>query len=803
MTSRQSTLGGNTSIAEDLADGQRSISIAEFFEKNKHMLGFDSPGRSIVTAVKEAVDNALDATEEAGILPHITVDITQSGDYYNLVIEDNGPGITKEQIPKVFGSLLYGSRFHSRQQSRGQQGIGISAAVLYSQQTSGKPAKVTSKTENHEQAQYFELVIDTDTNEPEIRTNSETNFDASHDDDHGTRIELEMEANMRARQQLHNYIEYTAVVNPHATITLTEPGLDEPMHFERVTEEMPDETEEILPHPHGVELGTLQKMLADTDSHSLSGFLQSEFTRVGQKSAQSIIDAFMDRWHGRELAVPVPDDTSDLEAAISDSIHNKGVDATEGFVDRLLENIDDAEHVTRSELSSLIADAADNATDTFGKTFGATVRSNAADAAWGVLEAEAKPFLTQTVNEATSTRKRGEEVATIAAHLTAALRAASSDFRFTRATLADAVSRAAHKTETDEDLDVRFGDTARENIVDAIWEATQGVDEDAPLVRKVSGNRDMEQKLLEAMESANLMSPPTDCLAPISEELIIQGMKKVYNADFYASATRDADAYSGEPFIAEAGIAYGGDLEAGGNADLLRFANRVPLVYQEGACAITDTVKDIGWRNYKVSQSGGHGLPNDEPMVILVHVASTNVPFTSESKDALASVEIIETEIERAVREAARELKSHLTEQEKLEERRKKQNVIADLLPEMAEKAAQVSGAERAADVTQSLARIMNSVVVRPDNEELTLENYTNTAESFSIKLHFDEEKPTYPSNNAERRENGDGWDLVWEGSLDDGESATITWNSDETPEVTPIDIADAKVSYSNTDHIQ
>src|SRR6056297_1090069 len=168
MTSFQSTLGDEAGIAEELAESQQAISIAEFFEKNKHMLGFDSGARGLVTAVKEAVDNSLDAAEEAGILPDIYVEIRESGDYYTLIVEDNGPGITKEQVPKVFGKLLYGSRFHAREQSRGQQGIGISAAVLYSQLTSGKPAKITSRTQGSADAQYFELIVDTDENEPEI-----------------------------------------------------------------------------------------------------------------------------------------------------------------------------------------------------------------------------------------------------------------------------------------------------------------------------------------------------------------------------------------------------------------------------------------------------------------------------------------------------------------------------------------------------------------------------------------------------------------------------------------------------------
>ena len=170
-------------IAEELAAEQRSISVAEFFEKNKHMLGFDSPARGLVTAVKEGVDNSLDACEEAGVLPDILVEIEETRDGYRVVIEDNGPGIVKRQIPKIFGKLLYGSRFGKRVQSRGQQGIGISAAVLYAQMTSGKPAIITSKTQSGE-AQRFEVIIDTDTNEPEIVSEEEVEWDRTH----GTRI---------------------------------------------------------------------------------------------------------------------------------------------------------------------------------------------------------------------------------------------------------------------------------------------------------------------------------------------------------------------------------------------------------------------------------------------------------------------------------------------------------------------------------------------------------------------------------------------------------------------------------------
>ncbi len=330
MTSIQSTLG-DEGIAEELAESQREISIAEFFEKNKHMLGFDSGARGLVTAVKEAVDNALDATEEAGLVPDIYVKIDEVGDYYRLIVEDNGPGITGEQIPKVFGKLLYGSRFHKREQSRGQQGIGISAAVLYSQLTSGKPAKITSRTEGKRRtAQYFELIIDTDTNEPEIQT--EPRRPSAEPRPTARASNWRWRRTCALAQHLHGYIKHTAVVNPHARIELREPGRKTGREVRTCRPmQLPAETEEIRPHPHGVELGTLLKMLGGTDSHSVSGFLQEEFTRVGKKTAENVIENFRDRHFGREMAWTPPHATergrsktsqsATLEAAVG---RNKG-----------------------------------------------------------------------------------------------------------------------------------------------------------------------------------------------------------------------------------------------------------------------------------------------------------------------------------------------------------------------------------------------------------------------------------------------------------------------------------------------
>ena len=147
--------------AEAMGAKQRDISVSEFFTKNRHLLGFDNPAKALLTTVKEAVDNSLDACEEAGILPQLLIEIHDLGtagvteesskkvipeSRFRVVIEDNGPGIVKAQNPQIFAKLLYGSKFHRLKMSRGQQGIGISAAGLYAQLTTGKPIVITSKT---------------------------------------------------------------------------------------------------------------------------------------------------------------------------------------------------------------------------------------------------------------------------------------------------------------------------------------------------------------------------------------------------------------------------------------------------------------------------------------------------------------------------------------------------------------------------------------------------------------------------------------------------------------------------------
>ncbi|MBI2173194.1 MAG: DNA topoisomerase VI subunit B [Candidatus Aenigmarchaeota archaeon] len=271
--------------AEDFAKQQKEISISEFFEKNKHLLGFDNPTKALLMAVKEAVDNSLDACEEAEILPDITVKIKNlKEDVYKVSIQDNGPGIVKEQVPRIFGKLLYGSKFHRLRQSRGQQGIGISAVVMYSQLTTGSSTRVISRTDEKKKSQMFELVIDTKKNEPEIIKQED---DADGIPGTGIRVEMDILGRYRKSQGVDDYLKQTSISNPFAKISYHAPDGTK-MTFPRSVDQLPPPPKEIKIHPYGVEFGILQRFLAQTSSRTLQAFLVNEFSSVGQQTSKEI-----------------------------------------------------------------------------------------------------------------------------------------------------------------------------------------------------------------------------------------------------------------------------------------------------------------------------------------------------------------------------------------------------------------------------------------------------------------------------------------------------------------------------------
>jgi DNA topoisomerase-6 subunit B len=582
-------------IAEELARNQKAISVAEFFEKNRQILGFDSAPRALITCVKEAVDNSLDACEDANILPDILVQIKKNGEFYQVAVEDNGPGIVAQELPKVFAKLLYGSRFHILRQSRGQQGIGISAAVLYSQLTSGKPAKIISKIGSAHPAQYCEVLINTAKNEPEVLRTNEMDWERPR----GTRIELEMEgAYVRSRRQsVYGSLKNVAIVNPHARITLMEPD-GNVVTFERATEALPKKPYSIQPHPEGIELGELIKLMRYTDRKKLASFLKETFSSIGS--------------------------------------------------------------ITALELCKM-----------------------------------------------------------------------------------------------------------------------SGLDPNRP-----PGSIDHEEakRLLAAFKNIKVKSPPVDCLSPIGEALIKAGLEKEYRLDFIATTVRPVSVYSGNPFLVEVGLGYGGELDREGRVEILRFANRVPLVYQQGACAITHAIERIPWKNYDLAQPGGDGIPAG-PAVLLVHVASTKIPFTSESKDAIADLPEILDEVELGIKETARKLRRYLSRQSALSERREKEEIIRKILPRIAQKLSDILGQDQP-DIGPVVAKIMGNLMVRRMVEQkngqsfvkIVVENHSEVARTF--KLHETlgrEASDVLPAARAIPL--GDGFDYHWKLSLAPGQSADLSYN--------------------------
>jgi len=779
------------SLIEDALDGQY-VDKPRYVHNLKEMELLDDDHRPTekLHELWSTVQNLHGFTEtDMCLLPVESVEEIEPPEY---VYDISVPGSTgrDENFVVVNDGAL------SVKNSRGQQGIGISAAVLYSQLTSGKPAKITSRTKGGVEAEYFELIIDTDTNEPEIDVEETTSWDRPH----GTRIELEMEGNMRARSQLHDYIKHTAVVNPHARIELREP--DEHIKSERATDQLPEETEEIRPHPHGVELGTLLKMLEATDSYSVSGFLQGEFTRVGGKTSDTVIDNFRDRHFGREMAwrPPQAHENADVSDAVEAVVANKGADATAEFARRLDDALEGYDRVAHHEIAALVDDIADDVEEKYDKTFGTTVREKAVEAAWTAVLGERdedpensdeddeqdsrhetlRSDLYALVDDATSTRKDDATIEGLADRLAPKFAEAGGRHRVTHDDLEEFVRRAAEATE--EYDDATFGETARENVVEALWDAAVGVPDDPPKVSAIASDRDTASDLLDAMRATDIIAPPTDCLAPITDELIEEGLRKEFDADFYAASTRDASVHGGDPFIVEAGIAYGGELEEGSKADVMRFANRVPLVYQRGACATTDVVKSINWRNYNLNQPGGSGIPTDAA-VIMVHIASTNVPFTSESKDAVANIPELESEIELAIREAARELKSFLKKRRSMQQRRKKQDKLATILPEMAEKLSAVTGNDEL-NIDDSLARIMNNVLVERERDgdtvSLVVENNSDRSADIELTEIVTGSEPALENGEASVVEMDGEWFLKWSVSVSAGDTATLEYDVDE-----------------------
>jgi DNA topoisomerase-6 subunit B len=585
--------------AQSMAASQRDISVSEFFAKNRHLLGFDNPRKALLTTIKEAVDNALDACEEAGILPEIWVHIERVGnDRFKAGVQDNGPGILKKQIPLIFGKLLYGSKFHRMRMSRGQQGIGISAAGMHGLLTTGKPVKIVSKVSKRDPAHYYEIQIDTKRNLPEILNGRGEGMEIppgeagqkiieKHgiewiDLDHGTRVTIELEAKyQRGRGSVDEYLEQTAIANPHIVIHYVDPD-GNVRDYTRVTEQLPPEPKEIKPHPYGVELGRLVTMLKDTKEATISQFLVQSFSRVSPSIAKRLCDA----------------------AKISTRANPKKIGRQEA--DSLYQTIQETK-----------------------------------------IPAPATDCISPI----------GEEL------ILKGLRQVVPGEFYAAATRPPAVYRG---NPFQLEVGLAFGGTPAVQRVSRELLSEMLEESDARTLRQFlittfqGLGADSSDKILAVADVGTRVSP---------------GRLKSIDIDRLHHALQNVNLTDGQ------------------SMNILRYANRVPLQFQAGACAITQTIMSTNWRAYGLSQSRG-SLPSG-PITIMVHMASVWVPFTNESKEAIASYPEIQKELRLALQSVGRKLGMFLRRRLRVRHEGERRNLFLRYVGEVATAVTRINSGDR------------------------------------------------------------------------------------------------------------
>ena len=262
-------------------------STAEYFSKNLQQVGFSSPTKAVLTTLKEAVDNSLDACEEAGIAPNLKIQIEKKGrgasrntDLISITVGDNGPGLDIKDIPKVFGEYLASSKFGRGRCSRGQQGIGISAATTWAQLTNAAGAQVISKTKGMKKAVSLTVDMDIKNNKGLVKDKKTVDYENPH----GVTVKFLIDGRVQLNGEggLITYLEGTALVNPH--LTLEYKLLDqERKAIPRVSSVVPTIPPSIPPHPHTMKLGEFLQHAGFFGAITLRKFFRTGFSRVTNK----------------------------------------------------------------------------------------------------------------------------------------------------------------------------------------------------------------------------------------------------------------------------------------------------------------------------------------------------------------------------------------------------------------------------------------------------------------------------------------------------------------------------------------
>ncbi len=492
------------------------ISASDFFYRNRDIAGLTNPSRAIFVAIREVVENSLDAAESQKIPPDIYIRLSFEGEataetqIYKLRVQDNGSGIQPRFIPSAFGQVLYGSKYKLKQM-RGTFGLGGKMAVLYGQVTTHKPVSVTSST-GQEKIYSFKLMIDIQRNRPIILDRKVL---INKDNWRGTIVEFTLEGDyLRAMPKIIEYFKQTAMVNPYANITFVDPK-GRLYKFTRATTNMPEPPTETLPHPYGVDVELLQRLIQITTTTNMSSFLRGHFHRVGEITAQKFLE-------------------------------------------------------------------------------------------FSGLPPSKNP------------------------------------------------KKLSH-----------------EEIV----------------------------KLMQNLKKyKDFLPPDASCLSPLGEELLKAGIIKELKPEYLVVHQRKPSTYAGHPFIVEMAIGYGGDIPKTGNFVIYRFANKIPLLYDEASDVAYKVISAMNWRRYKVSP--------DMPIAIVIHVCSTKVPYKTVGKEFISDRPEVRKEEANALREVSRQLQHFLSRQEHVHMEKKRLGIFSKYLPKIAQFSTMLAGKEKAPDIEKLLKSV-------------------------------------------------------------------------------------------------
>jgi len=613
------------------------ISPSEFFYSNRDLAGFSNPTRSLYTAVREFVENALDACDQKGILPDVNLTIKavdpEKSDPkpYILTVKDNGPGIDAEHIPLAFGTVLYGSKFGLKQ-ARGMFGLGATMAILYGQITTNKPVTVKSSSDAKIQNQ-FEILLDIQKNKPVIVKHTTKEISKK-----GLSVSICLEGDYsKAGNKIRDYVYETSLITPYASITFDDPKGQKFSH-PRFVKDIPAPPTIIRPHPHGIDVERIRRMIVESqfeiptiDDTMIEKVRKDLGLSKKTLSFTSIMDKAKKKWKTLPRQVRV-------------------VIALMSFLKM------DFEKLNKIRIEDL--DIPNK--KLFYWDFGDS-QSKSVD-----MDPESQYYkqLTNTV--------QGEPLTTFLTK------------RFQRVGPTTAVKFAAFAKLKPEK---RMGTLTNQELVN-LSDALQKFDD--------------------------FMAPDSSCLAPLGAEPLEKGIKKFFNPDFVAVVQRPASAYSGFPFIIEMGIAYGGDIKSGG-PHVYRYANRIPLLYDEGSDVVIKVVNDTDWGRYKVK--------GEPPFIIVSHICSTRIPYKTAGKENVADRQEIERELRLALQFLSRKLASFMSKRGQAEMAKKRANLYAKYIPMIAEFCTELSGKKKEPNYKKMLETEIASETKKAVKEENEIGN--------------------------------------------------------------------------------